>query len=142
MENKISWSWALGRAARLQLVLVVLIGSTLVYSVYNLIEIKNVYQQTGSFGDFLNREWKSGRILTEILDSGLFQLFILALGWTTFFRMRQQQMSHLRLRRSEQKYRSIINHAGEAIFLLDQDGRVLEWNKAAERVFFCPAAAP
>lgn len=138
MKNRISWSWALGRAARLQLVLVVLIGSTLVYSVYNLIEIKNVYQQTGSFGDFLNREWKSGRILTEILDSGLFQLFILALGWTTFFRMRQQQMSHLRLRRSEQKYRSIINHAGEAIFLLDQDGRVLEWNKAAERVFFLP----
>ena len=128
----------MGRAARLRLVLMILVGLTLAYSVYNLIEIKNVYQQRGSFGDFLNREWKSGRVLREILDSGLFQLFIIALGWTTFFRLRQQQMSHLRLRRSEQKYRSIINHAGEAIFLLDQDGRVLEWNKAAERVFSLP----
>ncbi|MFT7698583.1 MAG: two-component system NtrC family sensor kinase, partial [Candidatus Krumholzibacteriia bacterium] len=41
----------------------------------------------------------------------------------------------LRLRRSENKYRSIINHAGEAIFLLNHRGRVLEWNKMSEELF-------
>ena len=82
-----------------------------------------------------HEEWESGKAITSIIFTGPFQLFLLALGWGAFFRMRVGEMGNIRLRRSEAKYRSIINHAGEAIFLLDSEGRVLEWNKAAEELF-------
>jgi len=62
----------------------------------------------------------------------------LILGWSAFFRLRVTELGNLRLKRSETKYRSIINHAGEAIFLLDHAGKVLEWNKAAEELFSLP----
>ena len=136
--NKLLNFWKFGRAARLRLFLVGLIALTALYIVYNIVEIKKVYDHSVSLSEFLQQEWKSGGILTEILDSGAFQFFILAMGWTSYLRLRQREMTQLRLRRSEQKYRTIINHAGEAIFLLDEDGRVLEWNKAAERVFSLP----
>ena len=47
-------------------------------------------------------------------------------------------MDLLRLKGSELKYRNIINHAGEAIFLLDNDGVIQEWNKSAEALFAVP----
>ncbi len=61
-------------------------------------------------------------------------LFVLV-GWGFWLILRRRQVDQLRLRRSEQKYRNIINHAGEAIFLLDRDGLILEWNKVAEALF-------
>ena len=64
-------------------------------------------------------------------------LFV-AVGWGFWGIFRRRQFDDLRLRRSERKYRDIINHAGEAIFLLDGSGRVLEWNKAAESLFAAP----
>ena len=67
--------------------------------------------------------------------SGSFHLLTLAASWALWFSIRQRERDQERLSRSEQKHRTIINHAGEAIFLLDRKGRVLEWNKAAERLF-------
>ncbi len=64
-------------------------------------------------------------------------LFV-AVGWGIWVVGRRRQLDQLRLRRSERRYRDIINHAGEAIFLLDDQGRVLEWNKAAEGLFAAP----
>jgi len=64
-------------------------------------------------------------------------LFV-AVGWGFWAIYQRRQFDELRLRRSERKYRDIINHAGEAIFLLDGDGCVLEWNKAAESLFAAP----
>ena len=64
-------------------------------------------------------------------------LFVMV-GWGFWFVLRRRQMDQLRLRRSEQKYRNIINNAGEAIFLLDHDGHVIEWNKTAETLFGQP----
>lgn len=64
-------------------------------------------------------------------------LFV-AVGWGFWVIFRRRQLDELRLRRSERKYRDIINHAGEAIFLLDGEGRVREWNKAAEILFAVP----
>lgn len=64
-------------------------------------------------------------------------LFV-AVGWGIWVVGRRRQLDQLRLRRSERRYRDIINHAGEAIFLLDDQGRVLEWNKAAESLFAAP----
>jgi len=64
-------------------------------------------------------------------------LFV-AVGWGFWAIYQRRHFDELRLRRSERKYRDIINHAGEAIFLLDGDGCVLEWNKAAESLFAAP----
>ncbi|MFO7609133.1 MAG: ATP-binding protein, partial [Candidatus Krumholzibacteriia bacterium] len=66
------------------------------------------------------------------------QFFVLVLGWSSYLRLRMNELAGLRLRRSEAKYRNIINHAGEAIFLLDEDGCVQEWNKMAEQLFHLP----
>lgn len=65
-------------------------------------------------------------------------MLFLGVGWGFWVIFRRRQLDELRLRRSERRYRDIINHAGEAIFLLDGDGRVLEWNKAAELLFAAP----
>lgn len=66
--------------------------------------------------------------------AGLLVLTLLAIG-AAWFALRQRERDQRRLRRSEQKHRSIINHAGEAIFLLDEAGCVQEWNKTAEKLF-------
>jgi PAS domain S-box-containing protein len=127
-----------GRALRLQVFLGTLVGASLAYILINVVELTTAYQETGSLRELWRAEWKSGLVVTEILKRGPFQLFLLILGWSSFFRMRIMEMGNLRLKRSEAKYRSIINHAGEAIFLLDSEGRVLEWNKAAETLFHLP----
>ncbi len=120
------------------LMLGVLSGATALYIVFNTIEIHKTYQNIGSVESFLGQQWQSGQALGGLLGSGLFQFFLLVLGWVAFFRLRQRELSQQRLRRSEQKYRSIINHASEAILLLDSDGRILEWNKSAEQFFGIP----
>jgi PAS domain S-box-containing protein len=127
-----------GRIIRLQLFLGVLVGGSLAYILANLFELHFTYQETGSVQAMWHAQWKSGKVLTEMLGTGLFQLFVLILGWSAYFRLRVTELSNLRLKRSETKYRSIINHAGEAIFLLDHSGKVLEWNKAAEELFGLP----
>ena len=127
-----------GRALRLQLFLGALIGATMAHLLINLFELNITYHETGSFSAMWHEEWDSGKAITSIIFKGPFQLFLLALGWGAFFRMRVSEMGNIRLRRSEAKYRSIINHAGEAIFLLDARGAVLEWNKAAEDLFNLP----
>jgi len=92
---------------------------------------------------------RSGQPLFAAPDEGGLGLFsqiwsivslflFVAVGWGFWAIFRRRQFDDLRLRRSERKYRDIINHAGEAIFLLDSSGRVLEWNKAAESLFAAP----
>ena len=127
-----------GRILRLQIFLGTLVGGSLAYLLINLVHLHSTYQQTGSLQAMWQAEWKSGQVLVDMLRTGLFQLFLLILGWSAFFRLRVTELSNLRLKRSETKYRSIINHAGEAIFLLDHASRVLEWNKAAEELFGLP----
>ena len=124
-----------GRVLRIQIFLGTLIGGSLAYILSNLFELHTTYLETGSLKAMWQAEWKSGQVLTDMVGTGLFQLFVLILGWSAFYRMRITELGNLRLKRSETKYRTIINHAGEAIFLLDHAGRVLEWNKAAEQLF-------
>jgi PAS domain S-box-containing protein len=97
-----------------------------------------MYKETGSWSILWQREWRSGHALTDLIGDRLFQFLVVAVGWSSFLRLRMSELANLRLRRSEVKYRSIINHAGEAIFLLDEAGRVQEWNKMAERLFRTP----
>ncbi len=127
-----------GRAFRRWTVLGFLVAGTVSYTVFNTTKILKSVLSSNSLGDFLNHQWHSGQTLNGLLGLGLFQIFLLILGWVAFFRLRQREASQLRLRRSEQKYRSIINHAGEAIFLLETTGKIMEWNKAAERIFGIP----
>ncbi|MFO7653214.1 MAG: ATP-binding protein [Candidatus Krumholzibacteriia bacterium] len=127
-----------GKAWRLRVTLLVLAAATVVLLVVNLIDLVQLYDQYGSWRGFWNARWQLESGIASLVTSGLFHLFILFLGWSIWFRVRHRELEDLRLRRSEQKYRSIINHAGEAIFLLDTDGRVLEWNKAAETLFGAP----
>jgi two-component system NtrC family sensor kinase len=127
-----------GRVFALQLMLYSLMALSVVYLAINLQKLNVDYQNAGSLGKLWQQEWRSGRTITELLDSGFFQVLVLFLGWSAYFRLRLREFAHIRLRRSEQKYRTIINHAGEAVFLLDGKGVVLEWNKSAESLFNVP----
>jgi two-component system NtrC family sensor kinase len=127
-----------GRVFTLRAFLFVLSGLTLLYLVYYLYKLTGDYQKAGSLVEFWEVEWESGKAFLRLFTSGFFQTVILVLGWSLYLRLRMREHAHIRLRRSEQKYRTIINHAGEAIFLLDSQGLVLEWNKAAENLFNLP----
>jgi len=126
---------AIGRILKLRLILGFLLAGSAVYISYNLYRLGAAFRHTGSLLALWHYEWQSGAIITTLFNEGSFQFFVLILGWSMFFRLRVNELGHLRLRRSEQKYRQIINNAGEAIFLLDNQGRVLEWNKKAEKLF-------
>ncbi len=93
----------------------------------NLLEVVATLSHHGS--------WLEGRGLPAVVLSVLMLLLILMVSGISWFQLRQRERDQLRLKRSEQKYRTIINQAGEAIFLLDRAGLVLEWNKAAEALF-------
>ncbi len=108
---------------------------SVLYLVFNVVKLVGDHQLAGSWAEFWQIEWKSGRVFSDVFSSGLFQFFMLSLGWSGYFRFRQREITNIRLRRSERKFRAIINHAGEAVFLLDEIGNVREWNKAAERLF-------
>jgi PAS domain S-box-containing protein len=128
----------LGRVLLLQVFLVALSVMSILYIIVNIVELSRVHADSGSLSAMIAAEWRGGRAVTELLGEGMFQLFLLIIGWSMYLRLRMRELGHLRLRRSEQKYRSIINHAGEAIFLLDAQGRILEWNKSAEDLFRQP----
>ena len=121
--------FGVGRLLQLRLLLGLLVLASLVYLGFTLSRLGADYRETGSLSALWSREWDSGQSVTRMLQDSLFQFFVMVLCWSLFLRYRFNKLGHLRLRRSEQKYRSIINHAGEAIFLLDDKGRVLEWNK-------------
>jgi len=131
------WLW-IGRAQRLRLFRILLIAASVTFVIVTIAGLDSHYRETGSWSALWAREWKGGEALTDLLGDGLFQFFVLVLGWSLFLRLHMNELASLRLRRSEAKYRNIINHAGEAIFLLDEDGFVQEWNKMAERLFHLP----
>jgi len=78
---------------------------------------------------------QQGQAEAWTLGKAAIHLLTVVAIWTLFFSLRARERDQQRLRRSEEKHRLIINHAGEAIFLLDNEGRILEWNKASEQLF-------
>ncbi len=127
-----------GRAQRLRLFRYALIAASVAFILFTIVALEADFRETGSWRQLWEREWKDGHALTDLLGDGLFQFFVLVLGWSSYLRLSMNELANLRLRRSEAKYRNIINHAGEAIFLLDEQGRVQEWNKMAEQLFGVP----
>jgi len=128
----------LGRVLLLRLLLWALLASSLVFVVATLGRLSDDHAAAGSLRELWRAEWREGRALRDLFGGGVFQFLFLVVGWSAYFRLRLRELGQLRLRRSEQKYRNIINHAGEAIFLLDASGRVLEWNKKSEDLFHHP----
>lgn len=55
--------------------------------------------------------------------------------WATWFVLRQRRLHEEQLEQSYERYRSILNNMPEAVALLDDSFRVLEWNEAAEKLF-------
>jgi PAS domain S-box-containing protein len=127
-----------GRVQRLRALLAVLSVATAAFAVYSIVVLTMHYREVGSLHMLWHHEWRGGEMFTDLLGDPIVQLFILVLGWSSYARLRTGELAQLRLRRSEAKYRNIINHAGEAVFLLDEDGRVQEWNKMAEQLFGVP----
>jgi PAS domain S-box-containing protein len=127
-----------GRAKRLRIFQLVLLSATLIVIILQAYGLTVMYDNSGSWGGLWEEGWRHGHVVTDLLVRGTFQVFILGLGWSFWLRLRNAELAGLRLRRSESKYRSIINHAGEAIFLLDERGTVQEWNKMSERLFGVP----
>jgi PAS domain S-box-containing protein len=133
--------WRLDRTQQLNLWLGLLVAITAAWILFTILELARFALLVGSWQEFWARGWSLGSATEPALRSRLFQVIALTLGWSFWFRMRRRQQDDARLRRSEQKYRHIINHAGEAIFLLDADSRILEWNKVAETLFGEPRRA-
>ncbi len=129
------------RVKRLRFLLGILVMASAFLLVLNLVDLANILQKYGSWEALWQDKWHAGSGVTGVLGSSLFHLVLLLVGWGIWFRLRRRELDQIRLRRSEQKYRNIINHAGEAIFLLDAEGKVQEWNKAAERLFGAPRRA-
>lgn len=130
-----------GSAQRLNLMLVLLAAATLVFLVSGLVDLVLHVRQAESPQAALTADWTVDRAAMALLGSRLFQALVILFGWSFWLGARRRLLDQIRVRRSEQKYRTIINHAGEAIFLLDGHGKILEWNKAAETLFGAPRRA-
>jgi PAS domain S-box-containing protein len=65
--------------------------------------------------------------------SSAIALILVFLGARLFVRVSNPLLR--RLADSEERFRSVIETAGEAILNIDSDGRIVLWNKAAESIF-------
>lgn len=52
----------------------------------------------------------------------------------------ERRLAEEALRESENKFRQVSASAQDAVIVLDQDGRITDWNAAAERIFGYPAS--
>ncbi len=55
--------------------------------------------------------------------------------WAAWFVLRERRLHEDHLQESYEHYRSILNNMPEAVALLDENYRVVEWNAAAEKLF-------
>jgi len=125
----------LGPGERLNLLLALLVVASAAAGIAVVVDFVRVLGREESLAGALREALSAERSLWPLLASPYLHGALLGAGWLFYLGRRRRQLEQIRLRRSEQKYRNIINHAGEAIFLLDARGRVLEWNKAAEALF-------
>lgn len=60
---------------------------------------------------------------------------ILLATWAAWFVTRQRRIAEAQLRKSNERYRGLLEASPEAVVLYDHDLRVLEWNASAERLY-------
>lgn len=68
------------------------------------------------------------------ITRGLASSLLLAF-WAAWFVLRQRRTSEEDLRRSNERYRGLLEDFPGAVILYDKDLRVLEWNASAERMY-------
>jgi len=125
--------------AQLNLALVGLILASLAVLIYVLLDLgRRLVGEEQPWLTALRELLAFDRSLLPLLLSKPLLVALVLSGWAWWLARKRRHLDQLRLRRSEQKFRTIINHAGEAIFLLDDAGVVREWNKAAEALFDAP----
>ncbi|MEK7405438.1 MAG: ATP-binding protein [Acidobacteriota bacterium] len=73
------------------------------------------------------------------LTRGVLSSLLLAL-WAAWFVLRQRRRSEETLRRSQERYRGLLDASPGAVALYDSEWRVTEWNAAAERLYGCAKA--
>ena len=57
-------------------------------------------------------------------------------GWIALVNaITQRKMAEEALKRSEEKYRELVNTSADGIVSIDQQGRIIQWNKAAGQTF-------
>ena len=60
---------------------------------------------------------------------------ILLATWAGWFVTRQRRLSDEQLRKSHERYRGLLEASPGAVVLYERDGKVLEWNASAERLY-------
>ncbi len=129
------------KALQLKILFWLLVGVSAAWLLMALVDLFRLAFLSASVETVWGSRWTFGDVTLPLFHLKLLPALVIALGWSSWLRLRHSLLDQIRLRRSEQKYRTIINHAGEAIFLLDSEGRVQEWNKAAENLFGEPRRA-
>jgi PAS domain S-box-containing protein len=64
-----------------------------------------------------------------------FAMSLVLAFWAAWFVLRQRRASEEALRRSNERYRGLLEDFPGGIILYDRDLRVIEWNASAERMF-------
>jgi len=113
-ENS-GWFWATLALSCITIV-------ALVFAVWELVEHR--YFQQFSYT----------RLHALYVTRGILSSLVLA-AWASWFVLRERRRSEEELRRSRERYLGILESSPEAVVLLDEQGRVVEWNPGAERLY-------
>jgi len=110
--------------------------------------VSQVFPQVMRFGLFevLQRVWQTGKpenfLLTYTENDGLFRwrdnyVYKLPTGEivAVYEDVTAQKQAELALKESEEKFRTLFDEAPVVVWTFDSDGRILDWNKTAERVY-------
>jgi PAS domain S-box-containing protein len=84
-----------------------------------------------------NRYFRDANYLTLhylYITRGIASSFVLAF-WAAWFVLRQRRKSEEDLRRSNERYRGLLEDFPGAVILYDKNLRVVEWNASAERMY-------
>jgi PAS domain S-box-containing protein len=92
-------------------------------SAYNTEDILNRAKETDAYG-FITKDDSLQKQLPVVIEFALFKHRI----------AKEKYKSHLELRESEEKFRSIINATLDGIVLLDRHGKIIFLNRSAERI--------
>ncbi|MHA1229871.1 MAG: PAS domain S-box protein [Candidatus Helarchaeota archaeon] len=102
-----------------------------------------VYKQTGEWYSQLRYRKKNGEYIwldtkgRKFIDvDGKSKLIVISRDITKEkMALEKLKISEQKLRENEEKFRAIANFAGDGIISLDNNGKIVFWNKAAEKIF-------
>jgi diguanylate cyclase (GGDEF)-like protein/PAS domain S-box-containing protein len=103
--------------------------------------------EDSAFGRAYHTAWQTQEMVSLEAFSNFSQRWFVcraypsATGLSIFFHdVTEARAARLRLEENEQRYRSLFEQNGDAVFMFDLDGRFLDANRACESVFGCAPA--